>query len=357
MKIKKLIASAAMFLLWVTLATGLGMAAFFAVQFSAISFHYYYGQHKLLEEVTTVRDPSFANPALEGRLVLAQGMVCADSLLRDPIYGVTAKAVHMSRRVTCIPVEEQGAAALTAPLPPPEPHLAPWQDCAPAHLGAYRLEGALGALPLAYGERPVLSVMSLPKSLRDEAEIDRQSLVMPSVNGFRYRVKFVLGKETEVAYLGRQRGETLVADNATEWRRSFMEEHQQRPLLLALLNMCFFLLPAWGMVMLALHALNKATGGEMALPELAWYGLLLSCVAWLSLYGICVEQGVLWNNPTFTRYPWSAMQAERFIPRQLEEGRVAVAQMCLRGGTALCVALALLSILRTQLLRRRAKQA
>lgn len=326
------------------------MTALFAAKYAALSFYFYYGQHTLLEPITRLESPAYASPVLEGRLVLARGMVSADHPLSDPQYGITAKAVRMKRHVSGIPRAE-GEALCPAPSDPPERFLSNWYACAPVHLGGYRLQGpGLYAMRLLYAERPVLSVMSLPAEIRNLAEIDQQSIIIPSANGFKYRVKFTIAKEGPAAFLGRQRGDTLLSDATTTWRMGFMENHSQQGLALSLMNAGFFLLLSWAAMVLALYSLLQAVQSRMNLPEMAWYALLLSLISGLGLYGIMIDNGVLRSNPSLYRV-WFRHEPYAFEPGQLQPELAAAAHVCLWIGMGLCVALALLPATR-RLLRR-----
>lgn len=355
MRIRAFILAASKLLLWLSLAVGLGIAAFDAARYSALTFYYYYGQHCLLEPIVE-QPPNSVTPAHEGRLVRVSGPV-AESTLRDPLYHVQAQGVRMERHIIGIPCSLEEVATLDAPPHPPEPHLAIWRSTHSARIGCYELLGAgLEQIPLRYSERPILSVMGLPPALREQAEIEAKSIVLPSINGFRYRVKFIVYKGKDSAFLGRQKGSALLSDAETIWRTDFMANHLPQPLYKAGMNAVFFLFLAWAATILTLYALNKAMRCTMAFAELAWHGLLLSCVAGLSVYSLLVEKGVLWSNPT-----WDLPKARTvrlFVPGRFMPSSVESVQLVLWVGIGLCIALALaLGIWRSVQRKNSAKKA
>lgn len=357
MRIKALILTFVTSLLWLALAAGLGLSAYYAAKYSAITFYYYYGQHELLESLTK-QDPEVFDPALEGRLVQVSGTVSSDHMQYDPLYGVQAKGVRLERQVVGLPRETEGKPILLAPPDPPEPYLSAWSSTTPARMGFYTLESSgIKLVKLSMAARPVLSLMSLPPELQDQAVIDEGSIILPSVNGFSYRVRFVLGKEKYITYLGRQRGDTLFTDKETEWRSHFLESHAQLPLPKAMMNACFFALLAWAALIATLYALSKAINSGIRQREQVWYALLLAVVMVLNFYELLVNEGVLWSDPTGD-HAWARV-TRVFVPGHFPPDKVAAAHLWLKTGMTLCVVLALLPSVRRwlMLLKKRTKKA
>lgn len=348
---KKIMLSCVQMLMWLCVAIGVGMTALHAAKYAAITFYYYYGQHKLMEPIVQQEADSL-NPANEGRLVQVHGAITAEQPLRDPFYGVETDAVRMERRVVGLQRHEEGAEPEDAPRFPPEPYLCNWLSDTPARIGCYTVPAAgLDKVKLRYGIRPVPSVMALPAELREKATPGDSSVVIRSENGFDYRVTFILGRENECTYLGRQQGSTLAADEHTLWRADFMEGHTSVSLIKALMNALFFSAAAWGAMVLALYALNKAMHRALSFRELSWYALLITLVIGFVFCDHLTSLGVLWSNPTLD-HPWKAVRRV-FIPEQLQAGRVAAAHAWLWGGIILCLAAAFLPALMRRMRRKR----
>lgn len=328
---------------------------FSAAKYAAITHYYYYGQHCLLEPIAEVDPTAAPNPANNGKLVQVQGRMRAENVLRDPLYGIEMRAVSLERRISPISRVE-GNDITWAPPSPDEPYLKEWMQYADVSIGSYKLEGLKSALPSPFHTvRTIATVMDIDQELRPLAEVDSQGLIMPSANGFKYKVSFISGLEKEGAFIGRQQGDALVAGEQEVWRMKFVARLGKATPAKALMNACFFLLLAWGAAMLVIHTVSKATRGSLKLRALTLSALFLALLTMLSVYSSMIDLGVLWTDPTFD-HPWRAT-TRVFIPHCFEAGREQAAQWWLNAAMLLCIALPLLYAGIALLRRRAAKKA
>lgn len=331
-------------LLWFSLGFGAWVATSYAAKYAAISFHYYYGQHQLLEPYTE-SDGSATTPYNEGRLVYVKAKLRAATPAEDPLYDIhTADGLRLSREIIQKPLIDAEGSAHYAPAPPPEAHLRPWESPAPAlRLGAYELAGH--AAEWLHGfkvQHPIKSIVAISRELRSEATVSGGDLLFTSSNGFPYQVRFSVELPRQISLMGRQRGNTLEYSDAEQKYHYFIEHHSPTSLLKALLNAAFFLLAAWLGSQLVVHAAVSAFGRRLSMALTMRAAFVLAVLLTLvCLYQVC-DAGAITVNPIF-EHPWAPLR-RRFISGLLDPHRVLLAQRLILLAGVVCVLAALLPI-------------
>ena len=344
-------------LLWLSLGFGAWVATSYAAKYTAISFHYYYGQHQLLEPHVESNGAAAA-PDNEGRLVYVNAQLTANTPAEDPLYDIhTADGLRLSREIIQRPQIADDGSAHFAPAPPTEAHLHPWTSPEPTlRLGAYELTGnAAHGLQGFKAQHAIKSIIAISRELRGEAQISGGDLLFTSSNGYLYQVRFSVEHPRQLSLLGRQRGNTLEYSYAEQKHHHFIEHHSPTSLLKALMNAGFFLLATWLGSMLVVYAAVSAFGRSisMALTMRAAFALA-ALLALICLYQVC-DAGAITVNPIF-EHPWAPLH-RRFIPDLLDPPRVLFAQRLIILIGVVCVLAAALPYPAALTRRRAAKKA
>ena len=342
-------------LLWLTLAIGLGLWAFRAANYSALTYFYYDAQHRLFEEIIET-DPLLFSEEREGKLVRVRGDVSADDVPKDPDYHLSAQGLRIQRRVQLLPPAEGTEHAPASP--PPEPHLTDRASYAKGmRIGLYLLDGpGRDKLRLPRYERHVASIMTLPPALRDSATISGKELTFSSADGSHYSVRFWVDTEAERSFLGRQRGLYLTTSPEELWRAEFMKEHAPATPFKTALNTGFFLLLSWVAALAALCCLCSAFRLPLSMREWALSALMLAIISALSSLGLLIDKGALLTNPIFD-HTWRGAAHHCFEPGHFDSAHVATAHRYILFGMGLCLLPVALPPALKRLRRMRTKKA
>lgn len=158
------------------------------------------------------------NPANNGKLVRVSGRATAGGAITDSVFGVTARAIRLRRRVEIYQSKETAAVWSERQANPPMPFLSADTFARDVRLGAFRLSPDVVA-GLNGGEAVDASNATLPETIRARAHPIKSGFQVGDPAAPRIgdlRITFQQLRSPRISIVVRQAGDTLEsADDAT----------------------------------------------------------------------------------------------------------------------------------------------